>query len=197
MGEGYHCWLKWKLRSYSHFHGSSLLWSLPPPSMMRPGQPFIVKPLQWTLNPSVWTETSFGLYFKSHSNTSSFDSQHSQGLSTCLLCLIRMNSRAKGEKSPVIPAFSPTISLLSYLTPSGGSRQPMAALMGNRTGGSISVSPWQVQAPSCLSMEAPHTLGPVTLSRQWHTTPYLHLSSYAHGWTTDPRIWVSSTFLVP
>lgn len=89
-----------------------------------------------------------------------------------------MNSRAKGEKSPVIPAFSPTISLLSYLTLSGGSRQPMAALMGNRTGGSISVSPWHVQAPSYLSMEAPHTLGPVTLSRQWHTTPYLHL----HCW---------------
>ena len=120
MGEGYHCWLKWKVRSYSRCHGSSLLRSLPPPSMMRPGQPFIVKPLQQTLSPSVWTETSFGLYFKRHSNISSFDSQHSQGLSTCLLCLIRMNSRVKGEKSPVIPAFSPTILLLSYLALCGG-----------------------------------------------------------------------------
>ena len=55
-----------------------------------------------------------------HSNISSFDSQHSQGLSTCLLCLIKMNSRAKGDKSPVIPAFSPTISLLSYLALCGG-----------------------------------------------------------------------------
>ena len=75
-----------------------------------------------------------------------------------------------------------------------------AALVGSRTGGGISVSRWHVWAPGYLSREAAHTLGPVTPRRQRHTTPYLRLHcrpSYAHGWTTDPHTWVSSTFLVP
>lgn len=50
-----------------------------------------------------------------------------------------------------------------------------AALVGSRAGGGISVRVWHVRAPGYLSTEAPQTLGPGTLRRQRHPTPYLHL----------------------
>lgn len=167
---------------------------------MRPGWLFIWKPTSVNKETLSLDEslTWAGLP-KRHFSISSFDSRHSQGLSPCLLFLVRTNSRAKGKKSPVISVYFPTSLLLSYVTLCWGKQSigTSAACMGNRTAGRVPVSPWHWWGPGYLPKEAPAPGVPerFTTSSTVRDTTVLTLAAacavgvpHAHGRTTEPHI---------